>query len=345
MGGGKSCIVCKHTKARDPAVHMHRFPTSQKKRQQWCEALGVREEDLKSDARVCTRHFLNGDTSNLPSLSVGKRFASPKKRRAPSRVPVLPRKGQKRTRKSHLESPSTSHSISSLLTENMSTLVEGECDSPLPSTSRGDPISECPFASHSVSVATTYIVGEAEHDSTFPSSSNERRGDLELTVSTALIARIEVLEQENAGLKRSLEASCKKSFRLEDISHSDQLVRCYTGFPSYVVLMAFFDFLGPVVNHIQYWGSKKGLRCRQKKLDPLNRLFLTLIKLRLNLTEQDLAFRFGISTSTVSRYFITWICFLYNHLKEIEWYPTANQVSCTFPHAFRQKYPTTYILL
>ena len=267
-----------------------------------------------------TFHTSNGDTSNQPSLSVGKRFASPKKRPAPSRIPVLPKKGKKRARKSLLEHSSTSHSTSSLLTESVAALGETECDSSLPSTSRGDLITECPSAPHCASVATTMttsVLKEPEFNSPQPSFSivdQERRGDLELTVSAALIAHIQLLEQENAGLKRSLEVSCKP-FRLEDIAHSDQLIRCYTGFPSYVVLMAFFEFLGPAVNNIQYWGSKKGSSRRQKKLDPLNCLFLTLIKLRLNLTEQDLAFCFGVSTSTVSRYFITWICFLYNHLK------------------------------
>ncbi len=146
-------------------------------------------------------------------------------------------------------------------------------------------------------------------------------------------------------MKRSLEISSKKPFQLEDIAHDDRLVRAYTGFPSYALLLAFYDFLGPAVNHLRCWGTKECSCRRQKKLNPLNCLFLTLIKLRLNLTEQDLAFRFGISTSTVSRYFITWVCFLYNHFKEIEWCPSADQVACTLPHAFKVKYPTTYIII
>ena len=33
----------------------------------------------------------------------------------------------------------------------------------------------------------------------------------------------------------------------------------------------------------------------------------------------NLALHFDISTSLVSRYFTTWICFLYHHLKEMDW--------------------------
>ena len=87
--------MVKHTRARDHGVHMHRFPANPDKRQEWCEALCVQEKDLPSDARVCSRHFPTGDTSNLPPLSVGKRFASPKKRPVSISVPVRLKQGKK----------------------------------------------------------------------------------------------------------------------------------------------------------------------------------------------------------------------------------------------------------
>ena len=80
-------------------------------------------------------------------------------------------------------------------------------------------------------------------------------------------------------------------------------------------------------------------------LDPVNQLFLTLIKLKLNLKLKDLAFCFGISPSVVSRYINTWICFLYQHLKEIDWTPTVNQVISTLPHSFKNLYPNTFAII
>ena len=82
-----------------------------------------------------------------------------------------------------------------------------------------------------------------------------------------------------------------------------------------------------------------------RKLDSINQLLLTLMKLKLNLRNLDLASRFGISESLVSRYVITWVCFLYQHLKEINWMPTAEQVAATLPHAFREKYQTTFAII
>ena len=67
-------------------------------------------------------------------------------------------------------------------------------------------------------------------------------------------------------------------------------------------------------------------------MDSLNQLFLTLIKLKLNLKERDLAYRFGIAVSVVSKYFNTWVCFLHHHLSEIERMTDVDQVKDTLPY-------------
>ena len=92
MPTGKLCIVCKHTKALDPTVHMHRIPKVMPLRQQWLDALGIEDTNLPKDPRVCSRHFSDGDAIKLPSLTLGKKYASPKKRSAPVRIPMPPTK-------------------------------------------------------------------------------------------------------------------------------------------------------------------------------------------------------------------------------------------------------------
>ena len=39
----------------------------------------------------------------------------------------------------------------------------------------------------------------------------------------------------------------------------------------------------------------------------------------------------------ISKYFTTWISFLYHHLSELQWMPTVEQVSGNLPQAFRDK--------
>ena len=101
------------------------------------------------------------------------------------------------------------------------------------------------------------------------------------------------------------------------------------------------------MNKLNYWGCSAETRKRQRsmKLTPVNQLLMTLVKLRLNLKVFDLAFRFGVSSATVSRYITTWICFLYHHLKEIDWMPSVEQVAGTLPAAFQERYSSTYAII
>ena len=36
---------------------------------------------------------------------------------------------------------------------------------------------------------------------------------------------------------------------------------------------------------------------------------------------------------------------MYHHFKEIDWCPTSEQVAGTMPNAFKEKYPTTYVII
>ena len=87
-------------------------------------------------------------------------------------------------------------------------------------------------------------------------------------------------------LKRDVD-NCEEKrqyFRLEQVKH-DELIHFYTGFIFYVVFLAFFNLLGPVVNELHYRRKKggQGLRHRVHMLHPINQLLLTLVKLKLNL--------------------------------------------------------------
>ena len=69
-------------------------------------------------------------------------------------------------------------------------------------------------------------------------------------------------------------------------------------------LKAFVDFLGPVGNSLIYANKQEkyyvqrraeSKHCRPRSLPPIEEIFLTLLRLRLALLEQSLAYRFNIS--------------------------------------------------
>lgn len=87
--------------------------------------------------------------------------------------------------------------------------------------------------------------------------------------------------------------------------------------------------------------SKQG---RPRSLTPHNELFLILVRLRLGLFE-DLAFRFKISVGTVSRLCTTWISYLYMHIARLDLWATRQQADEYMPPSFKEKYPTTRVIL
>ena len=80
----------------------------------------------------------------------------------------------------------------------------------------------------------------------------------------SLLARIELLESQ---LKQQPKTINRSYFRIEDIESDDKLVRFYTGFVSYSVFVKNFEYLGPVVENLTYWGSQKTQKKRSRKLD------------------------------------------------------------------------------
>lgn len=66
------------------------------------------------------------------------------------------------------------------------------------------------------------------------------------------------------------------------------------------------------------------------------------MKLAHNFPEQDLGFRFGISTATVSRIVRTWVCIIQDRLFErVVKCPDRESIKVSMPMCFRQHFPDT----
>ena len=331
---GETCLLCGNTRKKQPQLSYHRFPTNKEKRALWLKEFKLSEEQLRSHSRVCSRHFRGGDPKNGPERYVGKKFASPLKKHAPRTERANVRKLNKELQESLASSSRSVTPMSSL-----STFV-----SPASSLASTPPPIEPPLiACVGEQLDTQYSVHELP-TSPVAATSVSSEADRSL-VSRALISRIEYLEAENVRLQ--CVPTKPKRFSIEQIRDDDRLMCFYTGFKSYVVFLAFFRFLGPAVNKLNYWGSSTTPRQRKRttKLSPMDQLVLTLMKLRLNLKTLDLACRFGTSPTAVSRYITTWICYLYHHLTEVDWMPSVQQVSGTLPPVFREHFPTTYAII
>ena len=156
-----------------------------------------------------------------------------------------------------------------------------------------------------------------ESVSSVATSTDVRGEDIEALVKECELLRRKLVESESK-LKSA-------QLRISSVQYDDKMIQFYTGFTSYKLFKACFDFLGPAVENLNYWGQSKDVETNNDTLDgsdksskgrhrtlcPIDEFFLVMIRLRLGLLEKDLAYRFGMSQSTVSRILITWINFLY----------------------------------
>ena len=116
----------------------------------------------------------------------------------------------------------------------------------------------------------------------------------------------------------------QKLFRLERFIASDHEFRFYTGFPDYATFKVFFDYLSPACNNLIYYGYPNGTETvviskehkksgRARTLSPEQELFMVLVRLRCGLLLEDVARRFNLSLSHVSRIWVTWVNFFINN--------------------------------
>lgn len=142
------------------------------------------------------------------------------------------------------------------------------------------------------------------------------------------------LQQKNRCLK--LELSCtynqlkearnrkENEFNYDALVKDEKRLKYYTGFKTQMLLETFWSLLEEDVNSLQFWKMKETTNQDRKfVLDMKTQLILVLMRLRLGLDGEDLAYRFGVSTSTVSRIWITWLDFLNNKLRQVPiWMPS-----------------------
>ena len=161
------------------------------------------------------------------------------------------------------------------------------------------------------------------------------------------------LEETKAKLEET-KAKLKAVEFKNALHHDDKQLHYYTGFKSYKSFKVCFDFLGTAAYNLMYWDSsstadandsEKGSKGRNRKLSPEDEFLLVMVQLRAGLFEKDLAYRFDISQSTVSRIWITWINFIYLQFQTLPLWPTRAMINADMPNCFKEMYPSTRVII
>ena len=108
---------------------------------------------------------------------------------------------------------------------------------------------------------------------------------------------------------------------------SDEYVKFHTGLPNFAILKAVFEHILPGVSLSE-----------KSKLLPFQEYIIVLLKLRLNSSGQDLAFRFGVSFATISRIILKWVKVMDVRLRPLILWPEREVLWKTMPACFRESF-------
>lgn len=150
--------------------------------------------------------------------------------------------------------------------------------------------------------------------------------DIDKTLLSAMESELQRLQLENAALKKMLD---HQKFDLAFFRDDDNKVKYYTGLTNFAVLKALFDFVEPGITSTH-----------KSALSKFQQLVLTLMKMRLNTSNQDLAVRFDVSDTTVSRVFQNMLNVLDVYLKPLIHWPEREELQKTMPMSFRTHFGT-----
>ncbi|XP_047221977.1 uncharacterized protein LOC124868593 [Girardinichthys multiradiatus] len=148
--------------------------------------------------------------------------------------------------------------------------------------------------------------------------------DITLPLMDGMQCEIKCLTQENMDLRKSVQNS---TYSEETFKGDNERVKCYTGLPDFTLLMLVFKFISDDMSY-----------AANSCLSKFQQMILTLMRLRLNLSIQDIAYRFNISCPTASRIFVAVINIMYHNLGWLVKWPTRYVLIESTPTDFRKQY-------
>ncbi|KAK3105808.1 hypothetical protein FSP39_006157 [Pinctada imbricata] len=296
----------------EPPFYIYPFPTERKdnySRQKWASIVnrknGSENWKPKEDSRVCSEHFMEGRPTAANPYQTLKLGYTPHK-------PITSRPPPKEMSAISLRNPTKRKRLEVEL----------------------------------ISESTCSNIPQSDSRSVYNSSIET---DREIQTGTES-DQIAVLEAKIKKLELELESKDKTNilptrFQVGTVHKSDAKVKFYTGLPNVASFNAVFKSISPNLEKVRYWKGQKRLCNPLKQKNKFSRnirtlsakeeMLICLLKLRLGLINEDIADRFGVSTTHVSSVFTTWLKLLSLVLGSLVFNPPQEVVKANLPPSFK----------
>ena len=149
-------------------------------------------------------------------------------------------------------------------------------------------------------------------------------------------------EAEQSSLKVELftvemEQLKQNQFTMETLEKSNEKVLFFTGLPKFSILRKVFELALKVLPTSHVHGNRV--------LDNFSEFLMTLMKLRLNLKNKDLAYHFGVYESVVTHTVHKWLNILYMALKFLIRWPDQDELRKALLECFRGQFDKVVVII
>ena len=176
-------------------------------------------------------------------------------------------------------------------------------------------------------LATCVSVNEESHVERVESSARDVEVQTEETAEEIANLRSELNSAYETCRALQSKIECLQPFtEMSLLNQSNQFILHYTGLPNFKILKTIYDFVVPE------------RAVENTKLTPFQELMVVLLKLRLNVSSQDIAYRFDIHASTVSRILLKWLTIMDIRLRPLIMWPERENLRKTMPACFRSQF-------
>ncbi|CAK6968509.1 uncharacterized protein LOC121907178 [Scomber scombrus] len=318
-----TCVVagCRNRRTPGTTLSFYRFPRDPERKQRWIAAVN-REGWVPNDgSRLCSTHFISGKQVKNPRSpdyvpSVFTTAPLSPEMKEPGALEILDKQ------EARVEA---ANALLFLQGQGRSVVGErGQAEHP---TEREQEAIVEESASSSLST-------DEDDDDDDESVSDSKKGKFAQTSDAQINFDdiLKALKKENQTLRESVE---KMSLSENSLRNDAEKVKFYTGLPNYFVLETVMWLLAPHMDGI-----------KNMKLSKFQQLLLTLMRLRLDLRNQDLAYRFGVKVGTVTRTVHRMVNIMSSTLVPTAvFWPSRAELRKNLPAALRSSYPDCAVII
>ncbi|PWA15596.1 hypothetical protein CCH79_00018474 [Gambusia affinis] len=318
-----TCVVagCKNRRTPGTRLSFYRFPRDPERKQRWVAAVNRAGWVPNDGSRLCSTHFISGkQVKNPHSPDYVPSVFTP--------VPFFPDMKEPGALEILDKQEARVEAANALL------FLQGQGSSAVDGPSQGGRHEkEAPEAAVEKSGSSSFSTDEdEEHDEA--SERDRKKGKFaqmsEISVNFDDI--LKALKKENRALRESVEkmALSENAFR-----NDAEKVKFYTGLPNYFVLETVMWLLAPHMDGM-----------KNTKLSKFQQLLLTLMRLRLDLRNQDLGYRFGVKVGTVAKTVHRMVNIMSSTLVPTAvFWPSRAELRKNLPTALRASHPDCAVIV